>query len=121
VNEAARAFEHAVQDALGGRHLPQHVHVQAALAVRALMRDLRLIDPAGDGVADQLLVALAPGAPQVALRDLFTGLVDAVGVDAREGADPATGGPGTRTFAVRHGDALAAFDERQHLATGNQQ
>ncbi len=57
-----RAFQHAVQDALGRRHLPQHVHVDAALAVGALMGDARLVDAAVDGVGDQLLMALAPGA-----------------------------------------------------------
>ena len=65
----ARAFEHAVQHALGGGHLPQHVHVDAALAVRPLVRDARLMDAAGDRVGDQLLMPLAPGAAVIDLRD----------------------------------------------------
>ena len=65
----ARAFEHAVQDALGGGHLPQHVHVDAALAVRALIGDARLLDAAGDRVGDQLLMPLAAGAAVIELRD----------------------------------------------------
>src|SRR6516164_1651430 len=69
VDEAARAFEHAVKDALRRRHLPQHVHVDAALAVRALMRDTRLMDAAGDGVGDELLMALAARAPVIELRN----------------------------------------------------
>ena len=69
VDQAAGAFEHAVQHLLGGGHLPQHVHVDAALAVRALVRDAGLMDAAGDRVGDQLLVALAPGAAVIDLRD----------------------------------------------------
>ena len=121
VNEAARALQHPVQDPLGGGHLPQHVHVDAALAVRALMRDPRLLDAAGDRIGDQLLMPLAPGAPGIELRDQFAGLVVAVGVDPGEGADPAGGRPGARALAIRDRDALAAFDQRQRLAPGNHQ
>src|SRR5262249_8551362 len=89
VDETARAFEHAMQDALRRRHLPQHVHVEPALAVGALVGNLRLMDAAGDGVADQLLVALAARLAIVDLRLAPALLVEAVGIDAREGADAA--------------------------------
>ncbi len=71
-----RAFEHAVQDPLGGRHLPQHVHVDAALAVAALIGDARLLDAAGDRIGDQLLVPLAPRAAVIELRDQLAVSVD---------------------------------------------
>ena len=47
VHQALRAFENAVEDALGRAHLPQHVHMDAALAAGHLMgdpRSLRLIE-----------------------------------------------------------------------------
>ncbi len=116
VNEALGAFEHAVQNALGGRHLPQHVHVDAAFAVAALVCDTRLLDAAGDRIGDEFLVPLAPGASVIKLRDQLACFAVAVGIDPGEGADAPGCGPGTRALAVRHRDALAAFDERQHLA-----
>src|SRR6266567_2318528 len=108
-----------MQHPLGRRHLPQHIHVNDAFAIRALVGDARLLNAAGDGVGHQLLVALAPGAAEIKLRDWLAGLVVAVGVDAGERADPARGGPGARTLAVRDRNALAAFDKRQHLAARN--
>src|SRR5439155_20535932 len=101
---------------LGGGHLPQHIHVDAALAVRALMRDARLLNAAGDRIGDQLLVPLAPGTPRIELRDQFAAFVVAVGVDPGERADPARGGPSAGTLAIGDRDALAAFDQRQGLA-----
>ena len=71
----------------------------------------------GNGVADQLLVVLAPRAAVIGLRNGSAVRAKAVGVDARERADAAAGGPGARAFAVRHRNALAAFDQRQHLAS----
>src|SRR6516225_1056035 len=114
VDEAARAFEHAVKDALRRRHLPQHVHVDAALAVRALMRHARLMDAAGNGVGDELLMALAPGTAVIELRDSLALLVVAIGVDAGEGANAAARRPGSRAFAVGDGNTLAALNERQN-------
>src|SRR5690348_12619155 len=110
VDETLSAVENAVEDALGRGHLPQDVHVQAAVAGGTLVCDLRLVDAAGDGVTHQLLVALAP---RLAVIDLGNGAavrVLRIGVDAGEGADAARTRPGARAFAVRNRDALAAFD-----------
>src|SRR5689334_13663947 len=110
-----------MQDALGGGHLPQYVHMDAAVAIGALMRDARLMDAAGDGPRDQLLVPLAPCA---AVIDLFHRLalrIAAVGIDAGESADAAGRRPSAGALAVGHRDALAALDERQHFAPGNYQ
>ena len=68
VDQALGAFEHAMQHAFGGGHFPQHVHVDAALAVAAFIGHARLLDAAGDGIGDQLFVSLAPGAPAIELR-----------------------------------------------------
>src|SRR5262249_27126060 len=121
VDEPARAFEHAVQDALGRGHLPQHVHVDATAATGALISDARLRDAAGDRIGDQLLVPLAPRAAVVDLQDAAAIGVIGIGIDAGERADAARGRPGARAFAVRDRDALAAFHQGQHLATGNDQ
>src|SRR6185437_7317075 len=121
VDEPARAFEHAMQDALGRRHLPQHVHMYAAAATAALIGDARLLDAAGDRKGDQLLMPLAPRAAVIDLRDAAAIGIIGIGVDAGERADAAAGRPGTRALAVRNRDAFAALDERQHLATGNDQ
>src|SRR5205814_10528135 len=104
---------------LGGGHLPQHIHVDAALAVRALIGDPGLLDAAGDRVGDQLLMPLAAGAAEIDLRDQLAFVVVAVGIDAGEGADPARGGPCAGTLAVRDRDAFAPPAERQDLAPGN--
>src|SRR5262249_31052030 len=70
---------------------------------------------AGDGVGDQLFVPFAPGTAVVDLRDRLAEPVKAVGVDPGEGADSAGGRPGARALAVRHRNALTAFDQRQYL------
>ena len=101
VNETLGPIEHAMQHPLGRGHLPQDIHMDAAFAVRALMGDARLLDAAGDRVSDQLLVAFATGPPEIKLLDQDARFVVAVGIDAREGADPARGGPGARTLPVR--------------------
>src|SRR6266480_3363136 len=94
IDKSTRAFENAMQHTLGGGHLPQHIHVDAALAVRALIGDAGLLDAAGDRVGDQLLMPLTAGAAEIDLRD---------------------------QLAVRDRDAFAALDERQDLAPGNDQ
>ena len=119
VDQPAGAFQDAVQHALGRGHLPQNIHVDAALPVRALVGDAGLLDPAGDCVGDKFLMPLAAGAAEINLRDQLSRLVVAVGIHARECADTARGGPGARAFAIRDRDALAALDERQYLAPGN--
>ena len=117
VNEAARGFEDAVQDALGGGHLPQHVHVEPTLAAGDVVGDPGLRDAAPDRVVDELLVTLLSRAPAIDLRHGTALLVVGIGVDAGEGADAAGGGPGAGTQAVGHADALAPFDQGQDLAT----
>jgi hypothetical protein len=121
MDEAPGAFENAVEDALGGGHLPQDVHVDAALAVRRLVRAARLRDAAADREGDQFLMALAPRAPMIALlRQRAVGLVG-IRIDAREGPDAARRGPGPRTLPVGDRDALASLDQGEDLASGNQQ
>src|SRR2546429_9791648 len=61
IDKSTRAFENAMQHTLGGGHLPQHIHVDAALAGRALIGDAGLLDAAGDRVGDQLLMPLTAG------------------------------------------------------------
>ena len=121
VDQAAGAFEHAVQNPLGGRHLPQNVHVDAAFAVAAFMGDAGLLDAAGDRIGDQLFVPLAPGASVIDLGDQPTVVAITVGIDPGERADTAGCRPRPGALAVRHRDALAAFDERQRLAPGDDQ
>src|SRR5262249_44642950 len=101
VDQSPGAFEHTVQDALGGCHFPQHVHVYAALPAAPLIGDARLMDAAGDRVGDEFLVALAPGPAEIELRDQLPGLRTAVGVDAGKGADGAGRGPRTGTLPIR--------------------
>ena len=121
MDQPARALQHAVQHALAGRHLPQHVHVQPALAAAHVVGDARLADRRLDRVADQLLVALQPGLAAVDQRHQLAALVDIVAVDAGEGADAAGRRPGAAAEPVRDRDALAAFDQRPDLATGQDQ
>src|SRR6185312_10992582 len=112
VDEAARALEDAVQDALGRRHLPQHVHVDAPGAVGALMRDARLMNAAGDRPGDELLVPLAPRASAIDLFHRLALRVAAVRIHAGESANAAGCRPSTGTLAVGHRDAFAAFHQR---------
>ena len=119
MDQPAGAFQHTVQDALGRGHLPQHIHVDAALPVRALVGDAGLLDPASDRVRHQFLMPLAAGPAEIDLRDRLSRLVVAVGVDPGERADPTRGSPCARAFAVRDRNPLAALDERPYLAPGN--
>ena len=88
-------------------------------ALRGKGHATRLMDAAGDRIGEQLLVPLAPGRAAIDLVDAPALGVDAVGVDAGERADAAGRGPGARAFAVRDRDPLPALDERQDLASGN--
>src|SRR5262249_33280731 len=116
VDQPLRSLQYTVQDLLGGRHLPQHVHMDPALAAGDLMGDAGLVDPALDRVGDQLLMALAPGLPAILLQDQPPLLVKGIGIDAGEGADPPALRPGARALAVGDRDALAALDQRKDLA-----
>ena len=69
MDELARPFQDAVQDALGAAHLPQHVHVHPALAARRLVGDPGLGDAAADRIGDQFLVALPSRPVVIDLRD----------------------------------------------------
>ena len=100
VDETLGPFQNAVEHAFGGRHFPQHVHVDAALAVGALMGHPRLLNAAGDRVGDEFLVPFHPRPPAIDLRDRLSGFGVAVGVDPRECPDTAGGGPGSRAFAI---------------------
>src|SRR5579875_1667234 len=95
--------------------------MNATISTCPLISDAGLMDAAGDRVGDQLLVSLAPGAAVIDLPDKLAAFGVAVGVDPGERADPAGGGPGARAFPIRNRDALAALDERQDLAPGDQQ
>ncbi len=83
------AFEHAVQHALGGGHLPQHVHVDAAAAIGLFIGDAGLMDAAADRKSDEFLMPLAPCAAVVDLCDQLALRVIGIGIDAGERADAA--------------------------------
>src|SRR3546814_10534949 len=70
---------------------------------------------------DQFLVAFPARTAEIELRDQDAVVVERIGVDAGEGADAAGLGPGPGAFAVGNGNALAAFDQRQHIAPRNPQ
>src|SRR5207245_9301579 len=107
IDQALRPFEHAVEDALGPTHLPQHVHVEPAIAIGQLVGHARLIDAAADRIGDRLLMALAPCLAVVDLGQQIAIGIEGIRIDAGECSHPATGGPGTRTLAVGYGDTLA--------------
>src|SRR5215469_359112 len=118
VDDPPGPFEHAMQDAFGGGHLPQHIHVNPALAAGALMRDARLLNAPGDRVRHQFFMAFEPGASSIDLRDRLPVLGIAVGIHPGEGTDPTGSAPSPGTLAIRHRNALAALDERQNLSPG---
>src|SRR5690348_11414382 len=108
-----------MKNALGATHLPQHVHMQAALAGGYLIGHARLVDPAADRVGDQLLMPLAPRLAVIHLRQHVAVGIVGIGIDAGEGANPVARSPGAGAFAVGNGDALAALDQRPDLAAGD--
>src|SRR3546814_2853979 len=79
------------------------------------------MDRAADRMRDQFLVAFPARTAEIELRDQDAVVVERIGVDAGEGADAAGLGPGPGAFAVGNGNALAAFDQRQHIAPRNPQ
>jgi hypothetical protein len=109
-----------VEDPLGAAHLPQDVDVDGALSAGDVIGPLDLGDGPVDRILDQLLVPLAPGQGVVDLRDDPSFGVVAVGVDRRDGADSARGGPGARTGVVAGGNALAALDQGPNFAAAVQ-
>src|SRR5438105_632123 len=92
-----------------------------AFTIGALVRDARLLDPAGDRVGDQLFMPLASSPAVIDLRDRLTPFGVAVGIDPGERTDAAGCRPSAGTLAVRHRNPLAAFDEGQHLAPRDHQ
>ena len=119
MDQALGAFQHAMQNPLGRGHLPQHIHMDAATAVGALMRDLGLGDAAADRIGDQLFMPLAPRAAVIMLGNEIAVGVVAVGIDAGKRADPAGRGPCAGAFAIGDSDPLAAFDQRQGFDAGD--
>ena len=126
VHHAARAFQHAMQDALGTAHFPQHIDVDgadAALQFRGgdLIGALHLGDPAIDAVLHQFFMTIAAGGGAVDLRDDVAIGVIAVGVDRAHRANPAGQCPGARRGVVGGRNTLAAFHQRPHLAATHHQ
>src|ERR1700730_2271596 len=93
--------------------------MDAAFTIRPLVSNACLVDPAGDRIGDELFVPLAPRPSMIDLRNRLTGLGKTVGIDPGKRADAAGRSPGAGALAIRHRDALAAFHERQHLASGD--
>src|SRR5215469_11796822 len=93
--------------------------MNTAFAVGALMGDARLLNPPRDGIGHEFFMSLAPCSSMIDLGDRLAGFGVAVRVDPGECANAAGGGPGPGAFAVRHRDALAAFDQREYFAPGN--
>jgi hypothetical protein len=118
VDQASRTFENAMQHALAGSHLPEHVHVQPALAAAHVVSDPGLADGRPDRIADQFLVALEPGPAPIDQRHQPAALVEVVAIDAGKRADAAGRRPGAAAQPVGDRDPLAAFDQRSDLATG---
>ena len=116
VHQPLGAFQNAFQHFLRAAHFPQHVDVDAAVAIGHVVRDARLGNAALDRVFDQFAVAFAPRVAAVDHRDIVAVVVQQLRVDAGKGAGAAGRRPGAGAFTVRHGDALAALDQRQHLA-----
>src|ERR1700720_4363360 len=81
VDKALSPFQHPVQHTLGRSHLPEHVHVNTAFAVRPLMGYARLVYTARDRVRDEFFMSLDSRAPVIDLRDRLTLLRVAVGID----------------------------------------
>src|ERR1700730_12369875 len=69
VDKALSPFQPPVQYPLVRSHLPEHVHVNAAFAVRTLMGNACLMDTARDRVGDEFFMSLDPRAPAIDLRD----------------------------------------------------
>src|ERR1700759_134747 len=64
---------------------------------------------------------LATRPAAIDLLELIAIRIEAVGIDAREGADAAARRPSAGAFAIGHRNAFAAFDQRPHFATGDEQ
>jgi len=62
--------------------------VDAALPIRALIGDARLMDAARDREGDQLLMPLAPSAALVDLSELVAIRIEAIGIDAEKVPTP---------------------------------
>jgi len=119
VDQALGPDQRAFQDFLGAAHLPQHVHVQTALAAGQIVGDAGLGDGALDAEGDQFPMTLGAGLAAVGHGDQLAVLVVSVGIDAREGGDTAGGSPGARAFTIGDVDALATLDDGKDFATGN--
>ena len=111
------ALEHPFEHFFRAAHFPQHVDVNAALAIRHFVGDARLGQTAADGVIDQLFVAFPPGSAVIDHRHQITVFIKRVGIDAGKRGDAASRRPGARTGSVGYRDALAAFDKRQDFPT----
>src|SRR5690606_22885809 len=81
VHQPPRALQDAVEDALRATHLPEHVHVHAALTVGPFPRYARLVDSSTGRMCDQFLVPLPTRATEVELGDEISVIVERIGVD----------------------------------------
>ena len=60
VDQAFGLFQHAFEDALGIRQLPQHIHVDAAVAAGNFVRNLSLGDTALNGSFHHFFMTFRP-------------------------------------------------------------
>ena len=108
-------LQHLGDDLLGATHFPQDVGMHAAAPVGQVVGAARLDQGAVNGVGDQFLVPVPPGAAVVELRNRSSRFIVAVGVHRAERADAAAGCPVPGGNAVRDRHALAAFNQRKNI------
>ena len=90
------------------------------MAARHVIGDAGLGDTTLNAVADQFFMAFAAGLAVIDHRNQLACFVVEIGVDAGEGANPASRRPSAGAFSVRDRDAFAAFHQGQDFAAGNE-
>src|SRR5262249_10441981 len=115
VDDALRLLQHIGDDAFGGAHLQQVVAWILSPPPGQLEAAPCWCERAREAVRHQLSVSFPPGSTPIALGNAVAVGLEAVCVDPAECADTAGERPIPGRDAVRDRDALAAFDQRQHL------
>ena len=119
VDKALGLLHDLIDHAFRAAHFPQDVRVDTALTAGDVERLARLGYRALDRVGDQLLMPLPARAGVIDLRNGVAVFVVAVRVHGADRAHAAAQSPMARGGSVRHGDALATFDQRQDIGAAH--
>jgi len=100
-----------MQHLLCAAHFPKDIYIDRPFARCDVIGTLNLLNPASDGIINQLLMPVTARAAMINLANNLSIIIIAVSIYSRDGADTACRCPRARAGMVGGGNTLATFDQ----------